>query len=231
VKLEEKFPKDYLQVLAHFYRGEINRATIWRQRMDSTTSWAILASTATFSYAFASSEVHAHFIFVFTELLVFLLLAVEARRYRYYDIWRTRVRMLEVHLLVPALNPELNILEGDWRTVLSNDLLMPTFKLSFWEAVGRRLYRNYIWIFALLLGGWGLKVYSGADIDGNRNQQVDFWEFYAACRYMFIPPPFTIFLQTAVNGVVLTILTSTWRRRTMTGEIRRKDPSAKKWPV
>ena len=37
MKFEEKFPKEYLPVLAHFYRGEVNRSTIWRQRMDATT--------------------------------------------------------------------------------------------------------------------------------------------------------------------------------------------------
>jgi len=227
---EEKFPKEYLQVLAHFYRGEVNRSTIWRQRMDATTNWAILATTATFSYAFTSGTLDSHFVFPFTTLLVGLLLTVEARRYRYYDVWRTRVRMLEVHLLVPALNPDLSILEGDWRTVLSNDLLLPTFKISTLEAIGRRTYRNYIWLFMILLFGWLLRVYSVADTD-----PVDHWislhEFYQACKYHKIPPWVTIALETVPNLAVLMILVVTWRRKSITGEIRRRDPRAKQWPI
>jgi uncharacterized membrane protein len=219
-------------VLSHFYRGEVNRSTIWRQRMDATTNWAILATTATFSWAYTSSaDSQSHFIFPFATVLVFLLLAVEARRYRYYDVWRTRVRMLEVHLIVPALNPELDILEGDWRTVLSNDLLLPTFKISALEAIGRRLYRNYIWLFVILFLGWLIRVYSVADIQGNNDHWVDLWEFYKACGYHRIPGFFVIAQMVLINLVVLAILAFTWRRQSITGEIRRKDPHAKKWPI
>lgn len=234
MKVTEKFPSEYLPVLAHFYRGEINRATIWRQRMDATTNWAILATTATFSWAFTSERIESHFIFPFTSVLVFLLLAVEARRYRYYDVWRTRVRMLEVHIMVPALNPELSILEGDWRTVLSNDLLQPTFKISALEAIGRRLYRNYIWLFIILLVGWYLRVYGGADLaanSGNGNGWVELSEFYQACRYQFIHPAVTLTVMVLINICIFGILAITWRRQAMTGEIRRKDPHARKWPI
>jgi uncharacterized membrane protein len=231
MKLEEKFPREYLQVLAHFYRGEVNRSTIWRQRMDATTSWAILATTATFSWAFTSEKVEAQFIFPFATLLVILLLFVEARRYRYYDVWRTRVRMLEVHLMVPALNPHLDILEGDWRTVLSNDLLLPTFKISALEAIGRRLYRNYFWLFVILFLGWSLRIYSLADQLGDNNGWVDLREFYEACRYKFIPPAVTLILEGVPNLLILVVLAVTWRRRAITGEIRRKDPQARKWPI
>jgi len=231
MKIEEKFPKDYLPVLAHFYRGEMNRATIWRQRMDATTNWAILATTATFSWTFTAEKIESHFVFIFTTVLVFLLLAVEARRYRYYDVWRTRVRMLEVHLMVPALNPNLDILEGDWRTVLSNDLLLPTFKISLLEAIGRRLHRNYIWLFAILLLGWALRIYSGADHAGNGDGWVELAEFYASSRYKFVPPPVVIGAEALMNAVVFGILLLTWRRQSITGEIRRKDPHSRKWPI
>lgn len=234
MKVEEKFPRDYLQVLAHFYRGEMNRATIWRQRMDATTNWAILATTATFSWAFGSDRIDSHFIFPFTSALVFLLLAVEARRYRYYDVWRTRVRMLEVHLMVPSLNPHIDILEGDWRTVLSNDLLQPTFKISSLEAIGRRLYRNYIWLFVILLVGWYLRIYSGADLlenGGNGDGWVQVSEFYRAARYQFLHPGVTIALEALINIPIFSILVFTWGRQSITGEIRRKDPHAKKWPI
>jgi len=167
-------------------------------------------------------------VFPFTTLLVLLLLAVEARRNRYYDVWRTRVRMLEVHLMVPALNPELDILEGDWRTFLSNDLLLPTFKISILEAIGRRLYRNYIWLFVILLAGWVLRLLSGAL---GPEGAISLEAFYKAARYRMVPPWFTVGLEVALNGVIFSILLITWRRKSITGEIRRKDPRAKQWPI
>lgn len=229
MKPDEKIPTEYLNVLTHFYRGEVNRETVWRQRMDTTTNWAILATTATFSWAFTAERSESHFIFPFATLLVFLLLYVEARRYRQYDVARTRVRMLEVHLMVPALNPELNILQGDWRTVLSNDLLLPTFKISNLEALGLRLYRNYAWLFLILCAGWILRVYSGADYD--KNGWVELTEFFRACGYRFLPPEFTLTLETLLNLMVLGILVLTWHSKSVSGEIRRRDPNAKKWPV
>jgi uncharacterized membrane protein len=231
VKLEEKFPKEYLPLLAHFHRGEVNRSTIWRQRMDTTTNWAILATTATLSWAFTSERINSHFIFPFSTALVLLLLVVEARRYRYYDVWRTRVRMLEVHLLVPVLNPEVDIIEGDWRSVLSNDLLLPTFRISALEAIGRRLYRNYLWLFVILFVGWFLRIYSGADSAGNQNGWVEPWEFYEACRYRFIPAWVTLLLEGSLNLGIFVVMAFTWPRRFITGEIRRKDPRARKWPI
>jgi uncharacterized membrane protein len=41
---------------------------------------------------------------------------------------------------------------------MAADLLAPTFVMSMAEAVSRRLRRNYIWIFLILLGAWALKV-------------------------------------------------------------------------
>src|SRR4030088_1569496 len=44
--------------IAHLYRGEIYRSTVWRTRLDSTTNWAVvttgIALSATFSSASAS---------------------------------------------------------------------------------------------------------------------------------------------------------------------------------
>ena len=44
--------------IAHLYRGEIYRSTVWRTRLDSTTNWAVvttgIALSATFSTPTAS---------------------------------------------------------------------------------------------------------------------------------------------------------------------------------
>ena len=247
MKINERFPPELLAILTHFYRGEVQRATDWRRRLDTTTNWAIIAMTATFSWAFAggdSSHGENHVIFYFTSWTAFLLMCIEARRYRYFDVWRTRVRMLEVHLLMPALNPELDIVQGDWREVLSNDLLLPSYKISFWESMSERLRANYIWIFGGLLAGWLLRVYTAALVavtkvrDGNGelvqdgNGELTAEDLYAAFGYEnIISPPVIIGGFVLFWCLILAILLTTWKRRKVTGEIRRRDRKAKQWPI
>ncbi len=223
-----KIRPENLQVLAHFYRGEIYRSAVWRTRLDVTTNWAILASTATFSWAF-TNDAEAHIIFPLNNLIILLLLCIESRRYRYYDVWWTRARMLEGHLIVPCLNPELNLLQGNWRETLSNDLLLPTYKISFFEALARRLSSNYIWLFILLFFGWAFKVYSNADHDGD--EVVSAVEFYLACEYEFLHPNFILLFQMGFLSAILVFLIIIWKRRKVTGEIRRRDPKSPRWPI
>lgn len=227
----ERFPPEWLQVLTHFYRGEVQRSTDWRKRLDTTTNWAIIATTATFSWAFSTlvGGSDRHIIFLFTSLLVFLLMCIEARRYRYYDLWHTRVRMLEVHLLVPALHPELKLLQGDWRSVLSNDLLRPAYKISIFEALARRLQQNYIWLYLGLTAGWALRVYTGSHPGGDA--EFGLADFYQACGYGVIRPWQTLTAIGLFWGVLGAIVVATWRTRHITGEVRRRDRKAKQWPI
>jgi uncharacterized membrane protein len=228
------FPASNLTVLAHFYRAEVYRSGVWRSRLDVTTNWAIISATATFSYAFASARENTHIMFPVASVLVLLLLCIESRRYRFYDVWWTRARMLEAHLIVPALNPELKILQGDWREFLSNDLLLPAFKVSFWEAFARRLTSNYIWIFILLLCGWILRVYSNSDgsVEGTKKDDwVTLEEFYMGCKFALFHPTFILGFQILFNGIILVILIATWQGRRVTGEIRRREKDARKWHI
>jgi uncharacterized membrane protein len=229
---KQRFAPEWLQVLAHFYRGEMQRSTDWRLRLDTTTNWAIVAATATFSWTFGtqSSGAESHIVFFFTSLTVFLLLCLEARRFRHYDVWHTRVRMIEVHLLVPALNPEKKLLEGNWRTVLSNDLLLPSYKISFLEALARRLLNNYIWLFIGLLAGWLLRVYTAAKRDEAGN--LTWQSFYRGFGYGEVLAPWqTIGAFAVFWAVLIWLLVRTWATRHVTGEIRRRDPKAKQWPI
>jgi uncharacterized membrane protein len=150
--------KDYYTVMAHFYRGEIGRIMVWRQRLDVTTNWAIVAATGITTFAIGHEEC-GHIAFLFANLLVLLLLVIEARRYRYYDAFRARVRMLEAHLITPVLMADAALLQGDWRKTLAEDLLEPAFKISRWEAICRRFRRNYRWIFLILFSAWFLKAW------------------------------------------------------------------------
>lgn len=148
----------YVNAMAHFYRGEIGRIMVWRQRLDTTTTWAITSTGTIFTVAFSVPDV-PHIIFFFNLAIVWVMLWIEARRYRFYDAFQARVRMLEAHFLAPmvACNPEK--LEGDWRKLVAEDLLIPSFKISQLEAIAHRLRRNYAFIFTIILMAWLAKIY------------------------------------------------------------------------
>ena len=40
-------------LLAHIYRGEVYRSTIWRTRLDQTTNWAVVTTGLALSLTFA----------------------------------------------------------------------------------------------------------------------------------------------------------------------------------
>jgi uncharacterized membrane protein len=150
-------PAEFNTAMVHFYRGEVTRANTWRNRLDTTTNWAVLTTGATLSFAF-SSPTNPHFVILINTVLVGFFLFMEARRYRYYEIWSSRVRIVETgyftHILTPDSAPD-----DAWMAILVDDLKTPHFTISEWEALGRRLRRNYLWIFVLLAACWNLKVY------------------------------------------------------------------------
>ena len=149
--------QEYLSVMVHFYRGEVHRSTAWRQRLDATTNWAVLTTAAMLSFTFASSE-QTHFILLLSSLIILAYLSIEARRYRYFEVYRARVRMLEENFLIPVITRQLESPMGSWREMVAMDLDLPKYKTTLLEAMGFRLRRNYLLIFGIVLGGWAVKV-------------------------------------------------------------------------
>lgn len=145
-----------ITTLAHYYRGEMSRMMSWRDRLDRTTNWAIGAVAAMLSITLASSNAH-HSVLIFSMVLVFLLLQIESRRYRFFHLFRTRVRLLERNYYGPFFDPEKSITEHAWAAELADTLRQPRFTISRRQAMARRLSRNYCWIFLILLGAWILK--------------------------------------------------------------------------
>lgn len=149
---------EFNTAMIHFYRGEVQRSNTWRNRLDNTTNWAVLTAGATLSFVF-SSQANPHFVIPINSILVAIFLVMEARRYRYYEIWSSRVRVIETGYLAQLLAPENVAPDEAWAEHLAADLITPHFTITEWEAIGRRLRRNYLWIFVLLALSWNLKVY------------------------------------------------------------------------
>lgn len=186
----------YVNALSHFYRGELGRIMIWRQRLDVTTTWAITTSTTIVGVAFSIPGV-PHIIFFFNLALVWVMLWIEARRYRFYDAFRGRVRMLESHFLVPIISQSPKILDGEWRRLVCEDLILPSFKITKLEAVARRMKRNYAFIFGIVLVAWTLKIFIH-----HSKPIATFGDFYEALAVQQLPSWMAF---TAYAGTILAI--------------------------
>lgn len=148
---------EFVTAMVHFFRAEVQRANVWRQRLDTTTNWAVVATGAALSISFTQPDVH-HGVIILNTLLITWFLFIEARRYRYYELWSYRVRLMETDfygaMLVPPFHPS-----SEWAESLAESILSPSFPISLWEALGRRLRRNYLWIYLILFVSWVAKSY------------------------------------------------------------------------
>jgi uncharacterized membrane protein len=147
---------EVVNTLAHFHRAEIGRMAGWRDRIDQTSNWAITVVAGMLSVSLSTPTAH-HGVLLFAMLLVLLLLWIEARRYRFFDVYRARVRRLERHYFAPvfAAVPEA---DPGWARARAQDLRAPRFVISPKAAMARRLRRNYLWMFLVLLLAWLLKI-------------------------------------------------------------------------
>ena len=191
--------------MVHFYRGEMYRSQIWRSRLDTTTNWAVLTTGAMVSFAFGDPS-HHHATLLLANLLLTVFLCHEARRFRYFSVYRARVRMLEENFFLPIITRELISPMERWRRSIAEDLDRPKFKTTFFEAIGFRLQRNYLWIYLILMTAWVVKLSihpTGAASAG---------EIYA--RMSIGPLPSWVMLVLGAGFVVLMIAALVaWHRR------------------
>ena len=202
---------EFVTAMVHLFRAEIQRANVWRQRLDTTTNWAVVSTGATLSIAFSQPDVH-HGIIILNTLLVMWFLMIEARRYRYYELWSYRVRLMETDfyaaMLVPPFHPS-----PEWAESLAENLLTPTFPISMWEAFGRRLRRNYLWIFALLAISWVAKIWLFP------TPPADFNEFLERAAVGTIPGQFMIALGVFYYILLTVVALATLTMTRATGEV------------
>jgi uncharacterized membrane protein len=148
---------EFTTAMVHLFRAEIQRANVWRQRLDTSTNWAILTTGAAISIGFGQTG-GFHGVILINLILVTFFLVIEARRYRYYELWSYRVRLMETDfyaaMLVPPFHPS-----SEWAEALAESLLHPDFPISYIEAFGRRLRRNYYYIYAIIGAAWLVKLW------------------------------------------------------------------------
>jgi uncharacterized membrane protein len=149
---------EYIAALVHFYRGELHRATLWRMRLDNTTNWSIISVMGLITFSLGEPS-HSHVGILAGMVLVLTFLNIEARRFRFFDVWRARTRMLEENFMGPILRRDMQSPISNWGDLVAEDLLHPSFKVTFHQAMRARLLRNYVPLFSILLVAWFLKLF------------------------------------------------------------------------
>jgi uncharacterized membrane protein len=161
----EALPSSALNALVHLYRAEVGRLTAYRQRLDTSTNWAITSSALVTTFSLGNQSIpHAAFLFLMFVDAFFLV--VEARRFRVYEAARYRVLLIERYMY-PEILGEAST--RAWKPALIESLRTPYSypPVAMLAAIGWRLRRNYLWIYAAVLLTWiaKLEIVGGGSAD------------------------------------------------------------------
>jgi uncharacterized membrane protein len=141
----------------HVYRGLMDRVTMWRVRIDNPTNWAVITSGTAASFALSDPS-HSHTVLLLVMLFTCAFWLIEARRYRYYDLWGCWLRLLESDYYASILLDNRAALGQTWQELVVRDMTYPHYKTTLWHSLGRRLRDNYLAIFLFLILAWLLKL-------------------------------------------------------------------------
>ncbi len=142
--------------MAHFYRGEIHRMTIWRTRLDTTTNWAILLTTGLTTFTLGAPAV-PHYTLLLGLALNSICMLIEGRRYQHLHHAEWRLSLLEDGYFAPWLEPGASA--PSWRAELAADLREPRATICLLTAVRLRLRRNYALLFYFITAVWLTKLF------------------------------------------------------------------------
>ena len=197
--------------MAQLFRGELGRSDRWRTRLDTTTNWALTTTAAVISYTFAN-PLTPHATIVVGIWMVVLFLMIEARRYRYYDLWIRRVRLLEDGYWAPMLRRE--PVDPDAMRELAHELSRPRLRMSFSSALGIRLRQAYGPVLIILMLTWYVKVHTHPE------PAKTFREFLERCHVGWVPGGVVAVVMALFGVTVITMYIMAWFARAPVGELR-----------
>jgi uncharacterized membrane protein len=153
-----------VNALIHLYRAEVGRMTTYRQRLDTTTNWAITSSALVTTFSIGNPLI-PHTAVLFLMLVNLFYLWVEARRFSVYESARYRVLLLEHYFFPEVLGEAVN---PSWQRSLMESLRTPySFPaVGALGAIGWRLRRNYLWIYLAVLLTWVAKIEISGSVAG-----------------------------------------------------------------
>jgi uncharacterized membrane protein len=204
--LEKGLPEKYFGFLFHYYRAEVYRETVWRNRLDVSTNWAIVVTAAILSFVFSNPQIN-HVVVIVNYVIVWFFLYIESRRFRYYGIVRDWARIFERHILAPILRQEDKDLAEAQNKLneLADSLERPKIKMSRVESLSWRVRRNYIFILPLIFLFWVYKVIYDVGFSATVN-------ISNAAKVGFIPGWFVISAMVS-SQIFIVLLTFYFPRR------------------
>ena len=149
-------PRSFHTTMAHLYRGEVHRMTVWRTRLDTTSHWAMLLTVGMTTFTLGAVGV-PHYILLLGLALNSMCMLLEARRYQHLHHSEWRLRLLEQAYFAPLLvgtSPE-----ADWRPRLAEDFRRPCQTVTLLTAARVRLRRNYLMLASFITAVWLTKVF------------------------------------------------------------------------
>lgn len=152
-------------ILAQLYRAAMSRGDTWRQRLDATTNWAVVATAAVITFVFGAAAA-PHYVLLMALLFACFFLLMESRRYQSFNLWQRRVRAMHRFIFVPVLAPEDGpsdemIRRG--RAWIARELGKTVPFLGLVDAAGYRIRRNYGPLVTLVLLAWIVKLWMHPD--------------------------------------------------------------------
>ena len=149
----------FATTIAHLYRGEMNRLTVWRQRLDITSNWAIVLATALTTFTLGSADI-PHYTLLLGLALVFISILLEGRRYRHLHHSKWRLYLLESGYFAALLSPpKSSDPNPDWQNLLAADLRHTHYSISWLTGIRLRLRRNYLLVIGFIAAVWVTKLF------------------------------------------------------------------------
>jgi uncharacterized membrane protein len=192
-------PEGFHTAMVHLYRGEMNRMTVWRSRLDTTSNWAILLSTGMTTFALGSPGI-PHFILLLGLALIGICIFIEARRFRHLLHSKWRLHVLEAHYFGGRLCPPSTGEKSSWREELAWDLERPRFTIGTFMALRMRLRSNYLLLVYFVSAVWFAKVFI------HPQSAADLYEFYARLAVGELLPSWFVAATASLFVLAATVL-------------------------
>jgi uncharacterized membrane protein len=189
--------------MVHLYRAEMNRMTVWRQRLDITSNWAIILTTGLTTFTLGTDDV-PHYTLLLGLALIAISIMIEGRRYRHLYHSKWRLYLMEFGYFAEMLHPaDREHPLPNWRHILAADLRHAHFMLPNHVAWRVRLRRNYLLLVYFVTAVWFVKLFI------HPSRPLEFGEFWERLWVgQFIPPWFVAATAVLfVGGATLAALT------------------------
>jgi uncharacterized membrane protein len=141
----------------HLYRSLSADATMWRQRLDVTSNWAVPLIVAVTTFVLGEPGIPHLVLLGLGWALILVAVVIEARRFREVHHAEWRVHLLEVGYFARLLASE-DRNDTRWQRQLAQDLAKPVPSLGMGRAMRLRMRNTYLVIAYLLLLAWAAKV-------------------------------------------------------------------------